>query len=129
MCRPCYKDCYGCTGPGETIGQNGCTRCYSALVSNDQAYSILKCIEKDDYECSRSEFSMIVPESLKNHPLKGKKVCRKCNDVCDNCFENGAKLGTQCKKCKHFYSNLSGECVYNCSSHSEYLESETKVMK
>ena len=39
-CFPCFKDCYGCTGPSMTIEQNGCTKCSSALVENDAQFSI-----------------------------------------------------------------------------------------
>lgn len=63
-----------------------------------------------------------MPQNLKTHPLKGKHVCRKCNDECDECYENGVKLNTQCKKCKNLYSNSTGECVKNCTSHNEYLD-------
>jgi hypothetical protein len=73
------------------------------------------------------EFSILVPESLKNHPLKGKEVCRKCHNECDECFENGAKLEAQCKKCKNYFSNSTGECVKNCTFEDEYLELNTKV--
>ena len=96
-------------------------------VNNDPGYSIIECIDKNNYNCVDNEFSVLVPESLRSHPLRGKKVCRKCHNECDNCFENGAKLDTQCKRCRNFYSNATGECVRNCSANSEYLEPGTKV--
>ncbi len=127
ICLPCYKDCYGCTGPKDYITAGGCTKCHSALVNNDQSYTILKCIEKETYDCTNNEFSVLVPSYMQTHPLKGKNVCRKCNNECEECFDNGVKLNTQCKKCKNFYSNSTGECVRNCSNHKEYLDEEKKV--
>jgi len=124
---PCHKDCYGCSGPNNTITKGGCSQCSSALVENDANYSVIKCIEKDTYLCLDKEFSIIVPETLSNHPLRGKQVCRKCHDQCDGCYENGVKLLTQCKKCKNYFSNLTGNCVQNCSSATEYLVKDTKV--
>lgn len=127
-CLPCFKGCFGCTGPKDYITEGGCTKCWSAMVKNDPAYSITKCIEKDSFECTNNKFSVLVPENLKLHPLKGKTVCRDCNDECDECFDNGAKFGTQCKKCKNFYSNSTGECVKDCTNHNEYQDSTNKVI-
>ena len=71
-----------------------------------------------------------MPENLRSHPLKGKKVCRKCNSECVNCFGSGAKLHTQCEQCRNFYSEISLECVSNCSvQRNEYLLEGTKTCK
>ena len=129
-CLPCYKDCYECTGPKETIGPGGCTKCSNALVSNDAAYSIVKCIAKEVDTCGDNHFIKVVPENLKTHPLKGKRVCRKCDDECDNCYDNGVQLHTQCEKCRNFYSVASNECVSNCSmQRNEYAESGKQVCR
>ena len=34
LCLPCYKDCFGCTGPNTKIAPDGCTKCASALGNN-----------------------------------------------------------------------------------------------
>jgi hypothetical protein len=124
-CLPCYKDCYGCTGPKDTIGVDGCVKCHSALVNNDASYSILKCIDRESYNCTENTFWDLVPENLKEHKLRGKTVCRKCNSECDNCYKNGAAFGTECEKCLNLYSKSNGQCVANCSSTNEYLEAGT----
>ena len=127
-CDPCHKDCYGCSGSGDHLGASGCSRCASGLVKNDVAYSVIKCIERRDVQnCSNDELYMLVPESLRSHPLRGKPVCRKCHNECLGCYENGAKLNSQCKACRNFYSNASSECVKNCSIINEFLEPDTKV--
>jgi len=71
-----------------------------------------------------------VPENLKAHPLKGKKVCRKCNDECMNCFDNGVKLNMQCDQCRNYYSESHLECVNNCSiQRNEFLLEGTNICK
>ncbi len=126
-CMPCDENCFGCTGPKNIIGQSGCTRCSSAIVDNDHAYTVVSCIQKDEYNCTDDHFLDIVPSYLTMHPLKGQTVCRKCNKECDGCFRNGAQLKTQCEKCTNFYSKSTNECVNDCAYHNEYLESETQV--
>ena len=78
-CLPCYKDCYGCSGPGRTLGAGACSRCSSALVDNDEALSVLECVEMEALNCSGAagQFSMLVPEGM-DHPLRGKKVLGFC---------------------------------------------------
>ena len=125
-CLPCFENCYGCTGPREVIAPDGCTRCASALVDSDHAYSILQCIQRDEFNCSTDHFYDLVPPYLKTHPLRGKAVCRKCHQECENCFQNGAMLHTQCERCRHYYSKSTNECVNDCSYHNEYLEADTK---
>lgn len=127
-CLPCYKDCYGCTGPKDTLTVGGCSQCSSAIVGNDADYSVLKCVEREALNCSlgQNEFPMLVPEALE-HPLRGKKVCRKCHDQCDGCIDNGVRLGTQCRQCRNYLSDYTGECVKNCSFDREYLQRDTKI--
>lgn len=159
-CLECDQSCYGCTGPLNTMGPGGCTSCYSALVNNDNGFSIIKCIKRVESNCSAavsssslalsrhqiiknqkndsfkitlngddefSTFRTFVPDNLPSHPLRGKTVCRKCNQECDGCFANGAKLGEGCRKCRNFYSNETNECVSSCSKYNEYQEVGTKV--
>ena len=128
-CRPCHKDCFGCSGPGDFIGPGGCTKCASGIVKNDADYSVVKCIERrNELNCSSDEFPTLVPEYLKHHALRSKPVCRKCNDECLGCFQNGAALHTQCKSCRNFFSSSNKECVKNCSSLNEFLEPNSKVI-
>ena len=119
-CLPCYKDCYECTGPKETLGPNGCTKCSSALIDNDLDHTIIKCIERDRYNCSDSFYSGVVPKYLVNHPLRDKTVCRKCNDECNNCFNEGTELQKACQSCKNYFSTSTKQCVRNCSA-NEYV--------
>lgn len=101
--------------------------CNSALIDNDPAYSVLKCVLRDEFMCSEGYFLNIVPENLKFHPLKGKTVCRKCNKECDGCYANGVRLNENCIRCKNYWSNSTNECVNNCSTYNEYL-GESKVI-
>jgi L1 cell adhesion molecule len=128
LCLPGYRDCFGCTGPNKTIGPKGCTKCSSALVDNDPAYTILKCILLEEFGCE-SNGHFIDHVHLTSHPLKGKSVCRKCNDECDGCYKSGDNLNSQCKKCKYFLSKSNNRCVFNCTAHNEYTELNTKVFK
>ncbi len=133
LCLPCYRDCFGCTGPNKTIEPKGCTKCSSALVDNDSAYTVLKCILLEEYECE-SNGHFIDRVHLPSHPLSGKLVCRKCNDVCDECFKSGDSYiagdsqNSQCKKCKYFVSKSNNKCVFNCTTQNEYTELNTNVM-
>jgi L1 cell adhesion molecule len=127
VCLPCHESCFGCTGPKDTIEPGGCTKCASALVQNDDDYTIVKCILRETYECNNNYFLDLVPPNLKSHPLVGKTVCRECNNECDNCYQNGAHLNTECEKCKNYYSKASNKCVSNCSLNNEYEEPGTKV--
>jgi hypothetical protein len=95
-------------------------------VHNDASYSVLKCIDRESYNCTENTFWDLVPEYLKEHNLRGKTVCRKCNSECHNCYKNGATFGIECEKCANLYSKSSGQCVANCSSSGEYLEAGTK---
>ncbi len=129
-CLPCYEHCYECTGPGNTIGPGGCTKCSNALVENDFDYSVIKCIASENYTCGENFFTGVVPENLKSHPLKGKKICRKCNDECVNCFDNGVKLHTQCARCRNHFSESHLECVSNCSmQRNEYSLASTNICR
>jgi epidermal growth factor receptor len=128
LCLPCDENCFGCSGPRNTIAPDGCIRCSSALVNNDHSYTIVKCIQKDEFNCSDDHFFDLVPVNLKNHPLKGKTVCRQCHDECDGCYKNGPLLNTQCAACKNFYSKSTNECVGDCFYHNEYLQAGTNVM-
>ena len=129
-CLPCYKDCYGCTGPGNRIGPGGCTKCSSALVDNDPAYSLLQCIVLDEYACNGQHFTDLVSENVADgrHPLRGKTVCRRCNAECDKCYKSGVQLKSECEACRNYYSLTSNKCVTNCSAHNEYVEKGTKVI-
>lgn len=111
----------------DLITENGCKSCNSALVDNDNLFTIQKCIIKEGFNCTGDYFWNLVPENLKSHPLRGKTVCRKCHKECDSCFANGAALKQQCYMCKNLHSNSTNECVSNCSSHNEYLQTGTKV--
>jgi L1 cell adhesion molecule len=129
MCLPCDENCFGCTGPRNTIAPDGCIKCASALVDNDHSYTIAQCIRREEFNCSTEEglFYDVVPSNLKTHALKGKTVCRRCNDECDGCYKNGPLLGTQCAVCRNFYSKSTNECVGDCLYHNEYLQAGTKV--
>lgn len=127
-CLPCDESCFGCTGPRNVIAYDGCIRCSSALVDNDPVYTVLKCIIREEFNCTGDYFWDLVPSNLKNHPLKGKAVCRRCHKECDGCFKNGAFLNTQCERCMNYYSKSTNECVNDCANHNQYLEDNTKVI-
>lgn len=127
-CLECNTSCYGCTGPSDTIGPGGCTSCNSALVNNDASYSVIRCIDRNEFNCSASDGApILVPPDLSSHPMRGKTVCRKCNSECDGCLAKGTILGEGCKKCRNFYSRSMNECVSNCSKNNEYFEKDTNV--
>lgn len=123
QCLPCAESCYSCNGPEETISENGCVDCNSALVDNDSAYTILKCALREN--CPEGFIPDVI--KTKNHPLKGRIVCRKCNNECDGCVESGVLLNQNCIKCKHFHSNTTNECVNSCSIYNEYIKNGTNV--
>jgi hypothetical protein len=133
LCLPCYRDCFGCTGPNKTIEPNGCTKCSSALVDNDAAYSVLKCTILDEFECGSGHYIDVV--SLPNHPLRGKDVCRKCKSECNDCYKDGDifikddPTKSECKACRNFLSKTTNRCVFNCTTHNEYIEPNTKVQE
>ena len=133
LCLPCYSDCFGCTGPGKTIEPNGCTKCSSAIVDNDPSYTIIKCILLEEFDCTNDHFIDHVPLYLANHPLRGKAVCRKCKDECNEChkfgdsYVAGDQLKSECKKCKYFLSKSTNRCVFNCTAHNEYIQPNTEV--
>ena len=66
VCRECDSSCYGCTGPRNTISPGGCTNCNSALVDNDAAYSVIKCVKRDEFVCSKVAKSIPVRHRSSN---------------------------------------------------------------
>lgn len=124
-CLPCAFSCYGCKGPADTIGEKGCTDCNSALVDNDNSFTVLKCILWNN-TCPPGYFHDVV--NLKDHPLKGRDVCKKCHDECDECNGSGNSLSHGCIKCKNFYSKNSNRCVKNCSIYNEHLKVGSNVI-
>lgn len=124
QCLPCAESCFSCNGPEETLSKNGCVDCTSALVDNDNSYTVLKCMIRE--QCPYGFFRDII--KMTSHPLKDRVVCRKCHNECDGCIENGALLNSSCIKCKNFYSNKNNLCVNNCSIHNEYFKDGTNVI-
>ena len=122
-CLPCNPDCDSCVGPENKISPNGCVTCSSALVKNDPAVTIIRCIDQSTYNCTGNMFWDTV--KIK-HPMKNKKVCRLCHDECDGCKDNGNVLGHGCDRCKNYYSKSTNKCVSECFE-NEYLNTTTKV--
>jgi hypothetical protein len=107
----------------------------SALVDNDDDYSIIRWIQLNDFNCTSIADSTgnydyyfwdTVPEWLIKHPLRNRTVCRKCHHECIGCFSNGYRLYENCKECRNFYSNSTNQCVNQCSN-NEYLIQSSKV--
>lgn len=45
VCVNCHETCAGCTGPNNTIGENGCITCDKAIIIDNQ---VEKCLRKDE---------------------------------------------------------------------------------
>lgn len=42
MCIPCHETCIGCTGPRNTIGENGCISCEKAIIMDNKIERCLR---------------------------------------------------------------------------------------
>ena len=49
-CRPCHRDCRGCTGPGDRLGPGGCVAC-SSLLLDDRTTTSRRCLNESVAEC------------------------------------------------------------------------------
>lgn len=129
------KNCHECSDQSGLFTKNVYNSNSSALVDNDDDYSIISWIQLNDFNCTSIVDSTgnydyyfwdIVPEWLVKHPLRNRTVCRKCHHECIGCFSNGYRLNENCKECRNFYSNSTNQCVNQCSK-NEYLIQSSKV--
>ncbi|XP_031623661.1 epidermal growth factor receptor [Contarinia nasturtii] len=99
-CFDCHETCNGCTGPRNTIGENGCITCEKAIINDNKIERCLKAKENcpDGYY---DEF--VAPKENKEEltilkPLVGKAICRKCHPRCKQCTGYGFHSQI-CQKC------------------------------
>ncbi len=64
-----------------------------------------------------------MPSILRDHPLRGKRVCRKCHSECRYCYNDGSM---NCYECNNLLSS-NGSCVSQCNKANEYLNETLKV--
>lgn len=46
VCTSCHATCIGCTGPRDTINEDGCTSCHRAIINSDMR--IDRCLARND---------------------------------------------------------------------------------
>lgn len=124
-CMPCFSECEGCRGPEHVISPQGCIKCVSAIVDNDDMYTTLKC--SGERTCEDGFYPRIVPATIKNHPHQNQTVCRKCHPECITCYGEGATNCYECIGLRSLKNNIQ-QCVFNCST-SEYLDSEKNTCR
>lgn len=112
-----------CLGPENSVSPNGCITCNKAIVDNDDAYTIIKCI--GDIDCELGYYLTIVPK-LRPHLLQNKLVCRKCHNECVNCYGDGS---SNCYSCQNYNSSRNNQCVTSCSPTEEFLDTQANVYK
>ena len=95
VCKPCHDQCYqSCSGPTNTIGDNGCTACKNV---KDGSICIPKCPDKK------------YPDV--------KLECKTCHENCDGCTGPTNKLGQNgCDKCKN--KQHGSNCVKICPANT-----------
>lgn len=55
ICNNCHETCLGCTGPRNTIGENGCISCEKAIIIDNK---IERCLRRDENCPGNFEASM-----------------------------------------------------------------------
>ena len=105
------------------IGPDGCIKCISTIVDNDDKYTVLKC--SNERSCQQGFFKTTIPVTMSDHPYQNLTVCRKCHKECKICDGEGNR---NCLKedCVNYYSRRDDMCVASCS-HNEYLDEINKV--
>ncbi|KAH9498588.1 hypothetical protein Btru_007466 [Bulinus truncatus] len=107
-CLPCHPFCKGCTGPGDFLGEGGCSLCHQGR--KDSVNSPIYCVTPDESECESNYFKRhhLVHSQTKNIPHYF-PMCQGCDPVCDNCTKETADGCVKCKKVKN-----GGFCANEC---------------
>ncbi|CAG2246712.1 EGFR [Mytilus edulis] len=108
ICQKCHDFCDdGCSGPSDTVTDDGCKSCKMGIEGVRYGESKITCMDPNEESCPVGFYRHTV--SRINDPLTGKMVCKRCNEMCNDCTGAGPAYCITCRFVKQF-----GYCVENC---------------
>ncbi|VDI68897.1 epidermal growth factor receptor [Mytilus galloprovincialis] len=108
ICQKCHDFCDdGCSGPSDTVTDDGCKSCKIGIEGVRYGESKITCMDPNEESCPVGFYRHTV--SRINDPLTGKMVCKRCNEMCNDCTGAGSAYCITCRFVKQF-----GYCVENC---------------
>ncbi|XP_063411698.1 epidermal growth factor receptor-like [Mytilus trossulus] len=110
ICQQCHDYCDdGCSGPSSTVMTGGCESCKVGIEDVRSGESNITCMDPIEESCPYGFYRHTVSQSRINDPLAGKMVCKRCNEMCNDCTGAGPAHCITCKYLKQF-----DYCVENC---------------
>ncbi|VDO79731.1 unnamed protein product [Heligmosomoides polygyrus] len=88
QCRPCHESCSNlkCTGPGDHLGEGGCSECLYAQMTRD--HEVIRCLTAPSmHEACRD----VVGHYPSTQPVDGVQLvhCDPCDEQCVTCTSSG----------------------------------------
>ncbi|VDI13047.1 Hypothetical predicted protein [Mytilus galloprovincialis] len=128
ICQKCHDFCDdGCSGPSDTVTDDGCKSCKIGIEGVRYGESKITCMDPNEESCPVGFYRHTV--SRINDPLTGKmlqnQICQQCHEQCrGSCF---GPLASDCKACLSFkvywedtYNPHRFNCTKTCPEDKKY---------
>ncbi|EYC21277.1 hypothetical protein Y032_0020g93 [Ancylostoma ceylanicum] len=109
-CKPCHYSCSNltCTGPGDHLGEGGCSECLYAQVSEE--HEVIRCLAAPSMQEACRDVTGHYPST---QPIKGVRLvhCDPCDEQCVSCTSSGRNTIANGCVCKGYANEMMRDSI------------------
>ncbi|XGW21755.1 hypothetical protein V3C99_004597 [Haemonchus contortus] len=115
QCRPCHESCSNlrCTGPGDHLGEGGCSECLYAQLS--RSHEVIRCLIAPSMHEACSDIVGYYPST---QAIDGVQLvhCDPCDEQCTSCTSAGRNTIANGCVCKGYANEMAKDsiCLDRC---------------